>query len=140
MPRNKEAKASITHMEGALDCIPVPDVAVSSNHIDQTIARLIAQRSPETASPWTGLGLPVADGQKATLRNCFKNGSRPRKPLENRHFAWFLKQSLSRYYSVKLRKSFSDNGLWIATRDRILAIACIKRDASPYHAKCCNSR
>jgi len=28
------------------------------------------------------------------IRNCFKNGSRPRKPLENRHFAWFLKQSL----------------------------------------------
>ena len=44
--------------------------------------------------------------------------------------------SASKIYSVKLRKLFSDNGLWIATRDRILAIACIKRDASPYRAKC----
>ena len=28
---------------------------------------------------------------------CFKNGSRPRKPRENKHFARFLKQSLSNY-------------------------------------------
>ena len=42
------------------------------------------------------------------------------------------------YYSVKLRKSFSDNGSWIASRYRFLAIACVKRDASPYRAEYCN--
>jgi hypothetical protein len=31
----------------------------------------------------------------SVLRNCFKNGSRPRKPRKNKHFARFLKQSLS---------------------------------------------
>ena len=37
---------------------------------------------------------------RKALRNCFKNGSRPRKPRENKHFARFLKQSLMNFLGL----------------------------------------
>src|SRR5271157_3151992 len=59
--------------------------------VDQTMSDLERGRISLPAA----VDLPsfLLSGGKV-VRNCFKNGSRPRKPRENKHFARFLKQSL----------------------------------------------
>ena len=91
-PRNRRQEKSKKHAhdpERAVDRRAWSRVIALDGGTSNTRARLI-QDGRIVGSARRTVGV-----RDSVLRNCFKNGSRPRKPRKNKHFARFLKQSLS---------------------------------------------